>query len=471
MASIYEKNGHWYLRYKAANGRWSDKKSAARTKKEARRLADDLERSSERERFGLEQAATDMSVGDLVRWWLENVWMGRPSYAKAKSACERHLISARLFLVPADQINAGQIERFLDEKTRILGTKGKPLGPQAVNHLRSFLRRAFAAAIKEKMIAGPNPLDEVRTWKVPKRKPDFLRLHEVGLVLPAIPSKWRPLFATAVYAGLRKGELLGLRKQDVDFDLGLIFVRRSYGREIPKGGHEDGIPVAAELYPYLQDAVSRSASSLVFPKADGTMYPPTTQLEAVLRRALRRAGIVQGYRHKCRKQGCGHVEASADGELRRCPKDGHKLWVTSLVRPIRFHDLRHTTGSLLTMRGANLHSVQRILRHSDPRTTAGTYLHLEPGYLRREIDLLSFAPTDSSPAESVPDTRTTSPGAAPFAAILLLGPGEGGTEGPSQHPIQRELSAAYDGAGYRVRTDDIQLGKTKTAVPGRYGQR
>jgi integrase len=200
-------------------------------------------------------------------------------------------------------------------------------------------------------------------------------------------------------------------------------------------------------------------SSLVFPKADGTMYPPTTQLETVLRRALRRAGIVEGYRHKCRKRGCGHVEASADGELRRCPKDGHKLWVTSLVRPIRFHDLRHTTGSILTMRGANLHSVQRILRHSDPRTTAGTYLHLEPGYLRREIDLLSFAPTDSSAAASVPLTRAASPGAAPFAAILLLGPGEGGQEGRTTEEIPVEVSDPYDGAGYRGRTGDIQLGK------------
>jgi integrase len=459
MASVYEKNGHWYLRYKAANGRWSDKKSAARTKKEARRLADDLERSSERERFGLEKAPTDMPVADLVRWWLENVWKGRPSYAKAKSACEHHLIDAMLFELPADQINAGQIERFLDEKTRIVGTKGKPLGPQAVNHLRSFLRRAFAAAIKEKMIAGPNPLDEVRTWKVPKRKPDFLRLHEVGLVLPAVPSKWRPLFATAVYAGLRKGELLGLRKQDVDFDLGLIFVRRSYGREIPKGGHEDGVPIAAELYPHLRSAISRSPSSLIFPKADGTMYPPTTQLEAVLRRALRRAGIVEGYRHKCRKQGCGHVEPTADGRLRRCPKDGHKLWVTSLVRPIRFHDLRHTTGSLLTMRGANLHSVQRILRHSDPRTTANTYLHLEPGYLRREIDLLSFAPSATGTVASPSNTHASSPAAPPFAAILLLGSGEGGEEARPQERIPIDVSEPYDGAGYRVRTDDIQLGK------------
>jgi integrase len=309
----------------------------------------------------------------------------------------------------------------------------------------------YAAAIKEKMIAGPNPLDEVRIWKVPKRKPDFLRLHEVPLVLPAVRSTWRPLFATAIYAGLRKGELLGLRKQDVDFDLGLIFVRRSYSREIPKGGHEDGVPIAAELFPYLEDAVSRSPSALIFPRPDGGMYPPTTQLEAVLRRALRRAGIVQGYRHKCRKQGCGHVEPAADAGLRRCPTDGHKLWVTSLVRPIRFHDLRHTTGSLLTMRGASLHSVQRILRHSDPRTTAGTYLHLEPGYLRREIDLLRFAPAHEGPVAS--------PGSAPFAAILLLDPAKGGQEGRTRDPIPIDVSGTSVGAGYRVRTDDIQLGK------------
>jgi integrase len=294
--------------------------------------------------------------------------------------------------VRASQITSGQLERFLDAKTRIVGVKRKPLGPQAVNHLRTYLRLAFKAAIKEKMLPAPSPIDEVRIWKIPKRKPDFLRLHEVSMVLAVIPSKWRPLFATAIYAGVRKGELLGLRKQDVDFDLGLIFVRRSYNRAIPKGGHEDGVPIAAELHRYLLEALSRSPSALMFPQSDGSMYPAGTQLQMVLRRALRRAGIVLGYQHKCRKKGCGYMEAATDGELRRCPKDNHQLWVTSLVRPIRFHDLRHTTGSLLTMRGANLHSVQRILRHSDPRTTAGTYLHLEPGYLQREINLLSFAP-------------------------------------------------------------------------------
>jgi hypothetical protein len=76
-----------------------------------------------------------------------------------------------------------------------------------------------------------------------------------------------------------------------------------------------------------------------------------------------------------------------------------KLWPKAQVRPIRFHDLRHTTGSLLLMAGANPAAVQRILRHSDPRITTEVYGHLLPGYLRSEIDKLAFEPK-AAPADS-----------------------------------------------------------------------
>jgi len=81
-----------------------------------------------------------------------------------------------------------------------------------------------------------------------------------------------------------------------------------------------------------------------------------------------------------------------DQEQRRCPKDGRKLWVKPVVRPIRFQDLRHTTASLLIMSGANLPAVQRILRHSDPKLTTEVYGHLAPEYLLAEVDRLSFGP-------------------------------------------------------------------------------
>jgi integrase len=54
-------------------------------------------------------------------------------------------------------------------------------------------------------------------------------------MLAAIPARWRPLYATAVYTGLRKGELAGLRWEDVDFARGLVRVARSYDQETKTG--------------------------------------------------------------------------------------------------------------------------------------------------------------------------------------------------------------------------------------------
>ncbi len=76
------------------------------------------------------------------------------------------------------------------------------------------------------------------------------------------------------------------------------------------------------------------------------------------------------------------------------------LWPKPVVRPIRFHDLRHTTASLLMMAGANPAAVQRILRHSDPRITTEVYGHLAPGYLRAEVNRLAFG----LPAPALPVT-------------------------------------------------------------------
>jgi integrase len=121
------------------------------------------------------------------------------------------------------------------------------------------------------------------------------------------------------------------------------------------------------------------------------------QLELILRRALRRANILTGYRHVCRRRGCGHAELAPDDDPRRCPKCRMKLWPAPQSRPLRFHDIRHTTASLLIMAGADLPAVQRIMRHTDPRITTEFYAHLSPGYLRSAIDRLAINP--SAPAD------------------------------------------------------------------------
>jgi integrase len=145
-----------------------------------------------------------------------------------------------------------------------------------------------------------------------------------------------------------------------------------------------------------------------------------TPPEDVLRRALAHAGIVAEYLHVCRKKGCGHAESAQDPGLRHCPKDRMKLWPKAKVRPIRFHDLRHTTASLLMMAGANPASVQKILRYSNVKTTTTVYGHLLPGYLRSEIDRLSFEPEGSkSAAAASSDSPPVAADGKKFATHLL----------------------------------------------------
>jgi hypothetical protein len=202
----------------------------------------------------------------------------------------------------------------------------------------------------------------------------------------------------------------------------LLTVARSYGRDTTKGGHADVIPIARELVAFLRDAIERSPSALVFPADDGSMRSSHTPLEDVLRRAMRHAGIVLGYLHVCRKKGCIHRERAADAALRRCPVHTMKLWPKAELRPIRFHDLRHTTASLLMMAGANTVAVQRILRHRDPRLTVDVYGHLAPNYLRSEIDRLKFYPDDSQPEAARSVTGWLGPASAEATENAPLGP-------------------------------------------------
>ena len=191
---------------------------------------------------------------------------------------------------------------------------------------------------------------------------------------------------------MRKGELFGLRKVDVDLNRRLLTVARSHDRETTKGGHADVIPIPAELSPFLEHAIADSTSELVFPNDEGKMRRDDSKLAKMLRGALGRAGIVLGYEHICGRHACGHRQHESDDKIRRCSKGNMKLWPKALVRPIRFHDLRHTTASLLMMAGANPATVQKIMRLPNPSITTDVYGHLAPEYMQAEADRLKLLP-------------------------------------------------------------------------------
>lgn len=421
MASAYKKGNTYYLRFKDFAGRWRSQASKAKTKTEAKRLAHDLEARSERERLGLAPIMQKDGGGpfsELLTWWLDNCSEGKPSHKTNRSAIEKHLLPSALAPLPLTAVTKERIEAFLRLKER-------DLKPQTLNHLRGYISRTFSEAIAVGKFQGANPASHVEKRAVTRGKIDYLREHEVMPVLNAVPPHWRPVFATAIYAGLRKGELAGLQKADVDLAKRLLTVAHSYDRNTTKGMHVDTVPINEELVPYLAAAIDSSPTTckLVFPGPEDEMRSRGSPVEKVLRRALARAGIVEGYQHVCRYKGCEHQEVAADNDLRRCPVHDHKLWPKALVRPIRFHDLRHTTASLLMMRGADLVAVQRIMRHRDPKTTTEIYGHLAPGYLSSEANKLTFNPPQPDKHDDDLDLAVGCE-SQPFATRLLPYPNE-----------------------------------------------
>lgn len=212
-------------------------------------------------------------------------------------------------------ITPGKLEVLFNSK---LGE----LSPRSVNHLRSYVRRIFNYAGRREMWNGANPASVVKKFRVTKKKPEYLRPNEVAKVLAELAPRWRPIFATAFFTGLRKGELLALLKTDVDLEGRAIKIHRSNNEETTKGDHEDLIPIADDLVPYLTQAMKLSKSELLFSKTDGTQCTSDLALHRILRRAMGRAGLVLAFEHRCRRKGCGlkqlRIEWSSSGSCPTC---------------------------------------------------------------------------------------------------------------------------------------------------------
>jgi integrase len=269
--------------------------STAQSKTEARRLAAELERKAERQRLGLEPLPTGctVSVGELVEWWLKER-CPTASRSCEQSRLRKNVVRTALGAVPVRRLTSARLEDHFHALERA------GAAPASVNHIRAKLRTVFFKVRKAGLWMGLNPITDTEPRRVPKRAHPTLKLEEIPRVLAHVSPLWRDFTATAIYAGVRKGELCGLRKADVDLD-GFITVRCSYDRETTKGGHADVMPIAPALAPYLQAAIDASPSELVFPWSDGSMRSPECDPQKALRRALARAGVVERYEHICRR--------------------------------------------------------------------------------------------------------------------------------------------------------------------------
>lgn len=223
------------------------------------------------------------------------------------------------------------------------------LSPSTVRNTLMPLRIAYREAVAHGEVAV-NPVTGLHLPSSATKRDRIADPDEAERLLAALPDEDRTLWATALYSGLRRGELMALRWRDVDKKAGVLRVDATRGSYDPRSGTFGppksraavrAVPIIARLRPYL--AKRGRADALVFSR-DGSPGRPFSSETAVMR--ARRAWAAQ------------------DPPL----------------EPLGLHEARHTFASYLIASGANAKAVTTALGHSSVAITFDRYGHLFAGH-------------------------------------------------------------------------------------------
>lgn len=298
------------------------------------------------------------TVNTFAKTYLEiSAVKNKPSSVKAKECLLRMRILPHVGHLKLDQVTYAAIEdlklalaKTPNANTEVEGQE-KPkneiryLSQKTINNCLTVLRRMLSIARKRGLIAM---VPEVEWLRPPKPDFDFFTFEESQRLLDKAEGEWRTMILVALRTGLRFGELLALRWQDVDLVAGRIMVRQNWVNGqfgTPKSGHAREIPLGDEVLKALKSH-RHLRGPLVFCTMAGEVFTvgePRYWLERFCRNAS--------------------------------------------LREVGWHTLRHTFASHLAMRGAPLKAIQELLGHATIQMTM-RYAHLAPEVARDAVRLL-----------------------------------------------------------------------------------
>jgi integrase len=336
---IYQKGDTWYVDYYVGQGK---------NKRRVREAVGPRKRDA-LARFGKIQAAKkenrlfdvrkdfNFTFDELVEKYVENFRAQR--YFKNKIhylEVYREYFSGKLLA----GITPLGLETFKNKRLDTPLSFGRPRSPTTVNHELSTLRHMLSKAVEWEMLEE-SPFKKVKASrlfdKLNNKRLRYLSEEEIGRLLYYCNGHLKAIVLTALHTGMRKGEILNLKWQDIRD--GLIYLQKT------KTNEPRQIPVSEQLADALQALPRNIKSDYVFCHAKNGK--PYVELKKSFQRALGRAGI----------------------------------------HDFRFHDLRHTFASHLVMKGASLKAVQELLGHKDIKMTM-RYAHLSQDHKRSAIRLL-----------------------------------------------------------------------------------
>jgi integrase len=352
-------SGRWQARYKVVGGRSITAPNTFLTKGDAGRWLAGIEADRARGVWVDPDAGKVLLDAYAWRWWRSQVGL-------AKRTREIYETQLRLHVLPVlgeDLPALGEValadltpELIRQWYATLARERTSSVAAKAYTRLRQILGRA----VDEERIAK-NPCRIERGGVERHAEQRFASMSELYELAAAVPDAYRALVLTAGLAGLRMGELSGLRWRDVDLDDATITVRRkrlrlASGEVIEEGPKSD---------------VGRRTVAL----------PATLVDELEQHRATHRAEAGDD----------DYVFVSPTGEPMERSNFRYRVWVPATravgLEGLRFHDLRHTAGTLAARTGATTKELMARLGHASPRASL-IYQHASEDRDRRVAERL-----------------------------------------------------------------------------------
>ena len=375
--SIYlrESDGNWCATVDLgwANGKRRRKVIYGKTRKE---VAEKLKVTLRDQQQGLPVTSDRQTVEQFLERWLVDVAAPKlrsSTYVSYQSKCKLYIIPA-IGRIPLLKLEPQQVQAMMNGMTK------RGLSPRTVQYTRAILRKSLNQALKWGIV-GRNVAALTEAPRV--ERPEMLSLdpEQASRLLDTVKGdRLEALYAVALALGLRQGEALGLRWQDVDLDTGTLRVRVSLQRL-------SGQP------PILVEPKTRQSRRTL----------PIPHEVAAQLRAHRTRQLAERLRAGRAWQGedWGLVFTNVAGEplAKGTVIKQYKRHLAAAGLPVlRFHDLRHSCASLLVAQGVHPRVVMEILGHSTITLTMNTYSHVLPQAQRDATNLMDRLFT--SPAQA-----------------------------------------------------------------------
>ena len=307
---------------------------------------------------------TPPTFGEYAKNWIS---LTVPVTCKESTLRDYHDILKNHVLPVFGNYNITDVTRGM-VKDFLLGKRKQGYAANTVCHFRDVISGVFNKAIDDEVLQT-NPA--LRMGKYLRSKKDRrealapLNSEELSVLLRTVRTHYKehfPLFLLLARTGLRIGEALALKWEDIDFNGRFMEVKRGLVRgkiQTPKNGKNRRVDMSLQLTQVLNQHLVESKKKglalglgalpeYIFTNSNGGLIDKDNWRRRVFAKALQKAGL----------------------------------------RKVRIHDLRHTYATLRISKGDNIADVSNQLGHHSVKLTLDTYYHWMPGGKKSEIDAL-----------------------------------------------------------------------------------